>query len=136
VPSVSAVSAAARKAPVRKAAVLGKASARKAPARKKPARKVIASKAPARQAAAASPLAPTGAPATPERTRRDAAQQAIVAALEHGSHTVSELGVVTALSGASIREGLRRLAKTGTVARATRAGDGKAAYALSRPAAS
>ena len=67
--------------------------------------------------------------------QRDAAQQAIVAALEHGSHTVAELGVVTAMSGASIREGLRRLAKAGTVRRAKREGDGKAAYALPAPSA-
>jgi hypothetical protein len=65
--------------------------------------------------------------------QRDAAQQAIVAALEHGSHTVAELGVVTAMSGASIREGLRRLGKAGTVGRAKREGDGKAAYALAAP---
>lgn len=61
-----------------------------------------------------------------------AAHQAILAALEHGSHTVSELAVVTAMSGPSIREGLRRLVGSGAVARAKR--DGKAAYALVRSA--
>jgi hypothetical protein len=65
-----------------------------------------------------------------ERAVRGAAQQAILAALEHGSHTVGELVVVTAMSAANIRENLRRLLKTGTVTRASR--DGKAAYALSR----
>jgi hypothetical protein len=64
----------------------------------------------------------------PERATRGAAQQAIVAALEHGSHTVSELVVVTAMSGANVRDNLRRLQKTGTVGRAKR--DGRAAYAL------
>ncbi len=64
-----------------------------------------------------------------QRAPQGAAQQAIVAALEHGSHTVAELVVVTALSGASIREHLRRLQRAGTVRRAKR--DGKAAYALS-----
>jgi hypothetical protein len=86
---------------------------------------------------ASSPERPTRASsgAAPNKgAKRDAAQQAIVAALEHGSHTVAELGVVTAMSGASIREGLRRLAKAGTVRRAKRDGDGKAAYALSAAA--
>jgi DNA-binding transcriptional ArsR family regulator len=58
---------------------------------------------------------------------------AIVAALEHGSHTVSELVVVTAMSPARVREGLRRLASAGTVTKARR--EGKAAYALSSPPA-
>jgi hypothetical protein len=71
--------------------------------------------------------------AGPDRVRapRGAAQEAIVAALEHGSHTVSELAVVTAIPGASIRQNLRRLVLAGTVARAER--EGKAAYALSSP---
>jgi DNA-binding MarR family transcriptional regulator len=55
---------------------------------------------------------------------------AILAALEHGSHTVSELAVVTALSGAIINNNLRRLQQAGTIARTKREGDGKAAYAL------
>jgi hypothetical protein len=58
-----------------------------------------------------------------------AAEQAIVAALEHGSHTVGELGVVTAMSGGEIREGARRLLKAGKIKRAKR--EGRAAYALS-----
>jgi predicted Rossmann fold nucleotide-binding protein DprA/Smf involved in DNA uptake len=62
---------------------------------------------------------------------RGAGQQAIVAALEHGSHTVSELAVVTAMSGPSIRQGLRRLLVAGTVTRAKR--EGKTAYTLSSP---
>jgi hypothetical protein len=66
----------------------------------------------------------------PARSSREADQQAIVAALEHGSHTVSELVVVTALSGPSIRASVRALIKAGIVARAKREGDGKAAYAL------
>ena len=68
-----------------------------------------------------------------ERAPRGAAQLAIVAALEHGSHTVSELAVVTAMSGANIRANLRRLVSTGTVTAAKR--DGKAAYALASSAA-
>jgi hypothetical protein len=71
------------------------------------------------------------APAPAGRAPRGAGQQAIVAALEHGSHTVSELAVVTAMSGASIRQGLRRLLVAGTVTRAKR--EGKTAYTLSSP---
>jgi DNA-binding transcriptional ArsR family regulator len=59
---------------------------------------------------------------------RGAAQQAILAALEHGSHTVGELTVVTAMSGQNIRENLRRMLSSGVVTRARR--EGKAAYAL------
>ena len=71
------------------------------------------------------------APARAGRAPRGAGQQAIVAALEHGSHTVSELAVVTAMSGPSIRQGLRRLLVAGTVTPAKR--EGKTAYTLSSP---
>jgi hypothetical protein len=66
-----------------------------------------------------------------DRAPRGAGQQAIVAALEHGSHTVGELTVVTALSGPSIRQGLRRLVVAGKVARGKR--EGKTVYTLSAP---
>jgi hypothetical protein len=65
-----------------------------------------------------------------KRAQRGAAAAAIVAALEHGSHTVSELGVVTALSGPIIHNNLRRLQHAGAITRTKRPGDGKAAYAL------
>lgn len=52
-----------------------------------------------------------------------------MAALEHGSHTLSELVLVTAMSGPEIRESVKRLQRAGTVTRAKR--DGRAAYALS-----
>jgi DNA-binding transcriptional ArsR family regulator len=52
-----------------------------------------------------------------------------VAALEHGSHTVSELAVVTGMRGPSIRENLRRLLGAGAVTRGKR--EGRAAYELS-----
>jgi hypothetical protein len=68
--------------------------------------------------------------ATPMRAQRGAAAVAILAALEHGSHTVSELAVVTAMSGAIINNNLRRLQQAGTITRTKRTGDGKAAYAL------
>jgi hypothetical protein len=67
----------------------------------------------------------------PPRARRGAAEHAIVAALEHGSHTVSELVVVTAISGPNVRSNLRRLLKARTVTQTKR--EGKAAYALSSP---
>jgi hypothetical protein len=66
----------------------------------------------------------------PKRAQRGAAAVAIVAALEHGSHTVSELTIVTAMSGTIIQSNLRRLQQVGTVTRTKRPGDGKAAYAL------
>jgi hypothetical protein len=72
-----------------------------------------------------------GAAPKPGRARRGAAEHAIVAALEHGSHTVSELVVVTAMSGPNIRSNLRRLRKARSVAQTKRGG--KAAYALSSP---
>jgi predicted Rossmann fold nucleotide-binding protein DprA/Smf involved in DNA uptake len=66
--------------------------------------------------------------AAPKRAQRGAA--AILAALEHGSHTVSELAVVTAMSGQIVNSNLRRLRQAGTITRTKRAGDGKAAYTL------
>lgn len=74
------------------------------------------------------------ASSSPPRAVRGAAQQAILAALEHGSHTVGELTVVTAMSGQNIRENLRRMLSSGAVTRAKR--EGKAAYALASAAAS
>jgi hypothetical protein len=69
--------------------------------------------------------AASGPPAAP----RGAAAQAIVAALEHGSHTVSELVLVTAISGSEIRASAQRLQRAGTIARTRR--EGRVAYALS-----
>ncbi|HEV7585572.1 MAG TPA: hypothetical protein VGO14_07320 [Solirubrobacteraceae bacterium] len=85
-----------------------------------------------RSAAACAPASRNGA--GPARAPRGASQEAIVAALEHGSHTVSELAVVTAISGPSIRQSLRRLVVAGTVTQAKR--EGKLAYALAARAAS
>jgi hypothetical protein len=68
------------------------------------------------------------APSSP----RGASQQAIVAALEHGSHTLGELAVVTAISSSEIRESVRQLQRAGTIARTRR--EGRVAYALSVPA--
>jgi len=59
----------------------------------------------------------------------DASQQAIVAALEHGSHTLGELVLVTAIAASELRQGVRHLQHAGTITRTER--DGRAAYALS-----
>jgi hypothetical protein len=56
------------------------------------------------------------------------AGQAILAALEHGSHTVAELVVVTALPASDIRKDLRPLLKLEAIVKAER--DGKTAYVL------
>ena len=60
--------------------------------------------------------------------RRGAAQQAVLAALEHGSHTTSELVAVTALAGPNIRTSLRRLLGEGMITQTKRAG--RTAYTL------
>jgi DNA-binding transcriptional ArsR family regulator len=62
------------------------------------------------------------------RAARGAAREAILAALEHGSHTVGELAVVTAMSGPNINGKLRRLAAEGVVVKTER--EGKGAWAL------
>jgi hypothetical protein len=54
--------------------------------------------------------------------------QAILAALEHGSHTLAELVTVTALRPSDIREALRRLGTRRAIVKTDR--NGKAAYAL------
>ncbi len=66
------------------------------------------------------------------RAARGAAGRAILAALEHGSHSVRELVVVTAMNDANIRGNMRRLLDDGAVVKITR--EGKAAYALSSAA--
>jgi hypothetical protein len=58
----------------------------------------------------------------------DASQQAIVAALEHGSHTLGELVLVTAIAASELRQGVRHLQHAGTITRTKR--EGRAAYAL------
>ncbi len=68
---------------------------------------------------------PAREPASPTAVR-----QAILAALEHGSHTASELVMVTAMSAPEIRGGLIRLTGRGSITKVKRRGDGKTAYAL------
>jgi hypothetical protein len=64
----------------------------------------------------------------PARAQRGAAREAILAALDHGSHTVSELVVVTAMSAPNINGSLRRLVSEKAVIKTER--EGKRAYAL------
>ncbi|HXA54751.1 MAG TPA: hypothetical protein VNV37_07745 [Solirubrobacteraceae bacterium] len=73
-------------------------------------------------------------PARGSRASSREARGAIVAALEHGSHTLSELVMVSAMSTAEIRAGLTRLSRQRQVTRVKRAGDGKSAYALAASA--
>jgi DNA-binding transcriptional ArsR family regulator len=63
----------------------------------------------------------------PARAARGAAREAILAALDHGSHTVGELVVVTAMSGPNINGNLHRLATEGMVVKTER--EGKTAWA-------
>jgi hypothetical protein len=74
------------------------------------------------------PAPATPARAKPARAVRGAAREAILGALEHGSHTVGELAVVTAMSGASINGNLRRLATDGMIVKTER--EGKTAWSL------
>ncbi len=68
---------------------------------------------------------PAHEPASPAAVR-----QAILAALEHGSHTANELVMVTAMSTPEIRGGLIHLTGHGAITKVKRRGDGKTAYAL------
>lgn len=76
--------------------------------------------------------APVEAARRARRRERPAAHapagQAILAALEHGSHTLAELVMVTALRAPDIREALRTLRARKAIVKTDR--DGKAAYAL------
>jgi hypothetical protein len=68
-----------------------------------------------------------------ERAVQSPTDQAILAALEHGSHTVAELVLVTALPAGEIRDSLRHLRKRKAIVKTDR--DGRSAYALPAPAA-
>jgi hypothetical protein len=83
---------------------------------------------PAEVATAKRKAAKPAAEDKPERTARGVARETILAALDHGSHTVSELAVVTAMSGPSINGNLRKLVAEGAVVKTER--EGKAAWAL------
>lgn len=71
--------------------------------------------------------APAGGTRKP-RAGRGAAREAILGALEHGSHTVAELVTVTAMSAANISGNVRRLLAEGAISKTGR--EGKAAYVL------
>ena len=57
-------------------------------------------------------------------------RQAILAALEHGSHTIPELVMVTAMSTPEIRTAASQLSRQRKIMRVKREGDGKSAFAL------
>jgi hypothetical protein len=88
------------------------------------------------RAAAAEPRmgAPVRPPVRPRARARgrsatiDATGQAILAALEHGSHTVAELVTVTALPASQIRESLRELRTREAIVKTER--ESRTAYAL------
>jgi DNA-binding transcriptional ArsR family regulator len=84
------------------------------------------------ETSAGKPAAPRRSPAKPkpkpERAARGAAREAILAALDHGSHTVGELAVVTAMSGPNISGNMRKLVSEGAVVKTER--EGKAAWTL------
>jgi hypothetical protein len=80
--------------------------------------------------AAPKPSRPGAEVAKPVRAQRGAARESILAALDHGSHTVGELAVVTAMSASNINGNLRRLASDGAVVKIER--EGKTAYALAK----
>lgn len=65
---------------------------------------------------------------TASRARRSDTEETILGVLEHGSHTVGELVVVTAMSTAKINTSLRRLTAEQAVMKTER--EGKIAYAL------
>jgi hypothetical protein len=94
--------------------------------------------APARRSAPRTPSSTVRAAASGERKPaprsrggravRGATREAILGVLEHGSHTVGELAVVTAMSAASLNGNLRKLASEGLVQKTRR--EGKVAWSL------
>lgn len=83
---------------------------------------------PVKVAIAKRKVAKPAAEGKPERAARSVAHETILAALDHGSHTVSELAVVTAMSGPTINSSLRKLVAEGAIVKTER--EGKAAWAL------
>jgi hypothetical protein len=109
-----------------------KPAERAKPAKPAASRRSARASAPVGESAQAKAKAKPGKPARRARKREQPAHTptglAILAALEHGSHTLAELVVVTALRASDIREALRQLRKRKAIVKTDR--DGKAAYAL------
>lgn len=84
--------------------------------------------APLKAAAVQPSTQPTAEKHKSSRAARGAAREAILAALDHGSHTIGELVIVTAMSAPNINGNLRRLLSERAVAKTER--EGKAAWAL------
>jgi hypothetical protein len=127
-------------APLAAAAPAKRAPAKKAPAKKKaakapPAKKTVpkrATKAPRGSAGTIKQAASGSRTKAPRRKRERTAvspsEQAVLDALDHGSHTVSELVMVSAMGAREIRAGVRSLLSNKGITKVTR--DGKTAYAL------
>ncbi len=98
-------------------------------------RSSVRSSASAREATAkkATPVKPVRRARKREQPTHTPNGQAILAALEHGSHTQAELVVVTALRASDVRKALGRLRARKAIVKTDR--DGKAAYALPSAAA-
>lgn len=111
-----------------------RAGGRRAAGRRAPGGRLAAQRVTGGRRTAAAPKAAAtpkrgAASATPnKRSARGAAREAILGALDHGSHTVAELAVVTAMKPANISGNLRRLLVEGAVHKTGR--EGKTAYAL------
>jgi hypothetical protein len=98
-----------------------------APAKAGAPRKTAAPRKAAAPRKTAAPRKPVAS--KPPSATRGVAEQAIVAALEHGSHTVSELVLVTAMPAAEIRAAAKKLQRGGVIGPTRR--EGRIAYALS-----
>lgn len=92
----------------------------------------VAAQRPAPRTSGSKPRVPSAArklaPREGRRAVREDVREAILGVLEHGSHTVAELTVVTAMSAASLNGHLRKLAAKGLVAKTQR--EGKVAWSL------
>jgi hypothetical protein len=92
----------------------------------------VAAQQPAPRSSGSKPRAGSAARKSPpqggRRPVREDVREAILGVLEHGSHTVGELAVVTAMSAASLNGDLRKLASKGVVTKTRR--EGKVAWSL------
>lgn len=91
-------------------------------------RRGLAKAAPREADAAPAPADAAPAPVKAPHAVRGATRDAILGALEHGSHTVGELAVVTAMSASRLNGNLRKLAAEGVIAKTQR--EGKSAWML------
>lgn len=98
------------------------------PARRPSSRSRSSARGATKRAASSSSKAAKAQRQKPRRRELSATGRAVLDALDHGSHTVSELVMVTAISAREIRSGVRRLLEDDAIVKVDR--DGKAAYTL------